>query len=344
MRWTGVPGAAFARIDRSSIHCTALGLRDVATRLPVTTSTLFEAASLSKPVYAYAVLQLVARGTLDLDRPLDTYLPAPYPIDDPRGSAITARHVLSHTSGLPNWRHAANDSLSLAFTPGTQYRYSGEGYYFLQTVVEQVTGEPTARFMRSALDDLGMRDSSFIWLDADAANCALPYDMDGKALRHDTALLGQQLIAIGQTRSKPLADWKTSDVLAALPSVRPTVGALPWNAMPNAAWSLLTTVRDYARFVLTLLDQPGHRMFTPVIQLTNYIWRGLGVALQKRGGTIAFFHTGANPGFKAAMFGSFETGRGVVSFANSDGGFPLNMHVLEDAVGVQPAILYLEQP
>jgi CubicO group peptidase (beta-lactamase class C family) len=344
MRWTRVPGAAFARINRSSIESYPAGLRDVASRLPVTASTIFEAASLSKPVFAYAVLRLVAHGTLDLDRPLDSYLPSPYPIGDPRASAITARHVLSHTSGLPNWRHAASESLSLAFAPGTQYLYSGEGYYFLQTVVEHVTGKPTAQLMRSTMDELGMRDSSYVWRDTDASNCALPYDAEGKPLRRDTALLGQQLIAIGQAHSKPLADWNTADALAALPSVRPPVAAVPWNAMPNVAWSLLTTVRDYARFVRALLSQPDDPMFTPAIQLTEYVWRGLGVALQKRAGSVAFFHTGANPGFKAAMFGDFRSGTGFVSFANGEGGFPLNMHLLEDAVGVQPAILYLEQP
>ena len=92
------------------------------------------------------------------------------------------------------------------------------------------------------------------------------------------------------------------------------------------------------------LKQPGNLMFTPVIQLSDYIWRGLGVALQKQSGSLSFFHTGANPGFKAAMFGDFASGHGFASFANGDGGFPLNMHLLEDAVGVQPAIFYLEQP
>ncbi|HKE37537.1 MAG TPA: serine hydrolase domain-containing protein [Candidatus Baltobacteraceae bacterium] len=344
MSWSGVPGVAFAHVDRTSIAPTAAGLRDVAGQLPVTTSTLFEAASLSKPVFAYAVLRLVANGTLALDRALDSYLSAPYPIGDPRAGKITARHVLSHTSGLPNWRHATSEPLTLAFEPGTQYRYSGEGYYFLQAVVEHVTGQSTAHLMCSTLDELGMRDSSYIWADADAANCALPYDGVGKPLRHDTALLGQQLVVAGEAKARPLAAWTTAEALAALPSVRPAVAAVPWNAMPNVAWSLLTTAVDYARFVQALLKQPDNPMFTPVIQLSRYVWRGLGVALQKRAGSTAFFHTGANPGFKALMFGDFSSARGFVSFANSDGGFPLNMQLLEDAVGLQPAILYLEQP
>ena len=344
LRWTNVPGVAYARIDRTSIAPAAVGLRDVAARLPATTSTIFEAASLSKPVFAYAVLALVVRGVVDLDRPLDSYLPSPYPIDDPRGGAITARHVLSHTSGLPNWRHAASDPLTLAFAPGAQYLYSGEGYYFLQTVVEHATGKPIAQVMRAVLDDLGMRDSSYVWRNADAANCALPYGADGNPLRRDTALLGQQLIAMGLANSKPLEAWTTADALAALPSVRPSVAAVPWNAMPNVAWSLLTTVGDYARFVQALLNQPDNAMFTPTVRFSDYVWRGLGVALQKRAGSTAFFHTGANPGFKAVMFGDFARGQGFVSFANGDGGFALNVNLLEDAAGVQPAILYLEQP
>jgi CubicO group peptidase (beta-lactamase class C family) len=343
LRWAGVPGAAFARVDRTSITPNTAGLRDVAAGLPVTELTIFEAASLSKPVFAYAVLQLVAQRILDLDRPLDKYLPAPYPIGDPRGTAITAWHVLSHTSGLPNWRHATSEPLTLAFAPGTGYLYSGEGYYFLQTVVEHLTGKSIAQVMRSVLDELGMHDSSYVWRSAYAADCALPYDAYAKPLRHDTVLLGQQLIAMSAS-SKPLEAWTSADALAALTSVRPSVAAVPWNAMPNVAWSLLATVGDYARFVQALLKQPNHPMFTPVVQLSPYIWRGLGVALQKRAGSTSFFHTGANPGFKAVMFGDFDHGDGFVSFANSDGGFPLNMHLLEDAVGVQPAILYLEQP
>src|SRR5262249_52342605 len=152
----------------------------------------------------------VANGTLALDRALDSYLSAPYPIDDPRAGKITARHVLSHTSGLPNWRHAASEPLTLAFDPGTQYRYSGEGYYFLQSVVEHVTGQSTAQLMRSTLDELGMHDSSYIWADADAANSALPYDSAGKPLRHDTELLGQQLVAAGEAHARPLAAWTTA--------------------------------------------------------------------------------------------------------------------------------------
>ena len=344
MRWAGVPGVSLATVTASAIRTAPFGLREVSAQLPVTAATMFEAASLSKPVFVYAVLELVRAGGLDLNRPLDAYLPEPYPIDDPRAKTITARHVLTHTSGLPNWRRDDRGPLKLHFTPGTQYLYSGEGFYFLQTVVEAITGKPMEQFMRPTLDTLGMRDSSFIWRDAYRTNCASPYDRDLRPLRHDTLLLGEQLTAMGRAVARPLETWNTAQALIALPRLHPSQAAVPHNAMPNAAWSLLTTARDYASFVRALLLQPEHMMFKPIVRRSDYVWRGLGIELQKDGAAMAFFHTGANPGFKAVMFGEFESKRGVVVFSNSDNGFALNMHVVENALGEQPAVLFLEQP
>ena len=109
---------------------------------------IYEAASLSKPVLALGVLTLVQEGKLDLDRPLSTYLSHAYEhqdnpfrpgatdaVSDPRFSKITARMVLSHTSGLPNWSH--NGPLTLQSDPGTKWSYSGEGYVYLQAVVNR---------------------------------------------------------------------------------------------------------------------------------------------------------------------------------------------------------------
>jgi CubicO group peptidase (beta-lactamase class C family) len=344
MRWAGVPGASLATVSVTSIDSASFGMRDVAAHLPVTAATLFEAGSLSKPVFAYAVLELVLAGRLDLERPLDSYVPSPYPIDDPRGSQITARHVLTHTSGLPNWRPGDKGPLKLQFTPGSQYLYSGEGYYFLQTVVEHITGQSTDEFMRVTLNALGMHASSYIWRGSDLANCALPYAQDGRALTHDTAVMGQQLVAMGKAMGQPLATWRTSQALAALSRLHPPLAPVPHNAMPNAAWSLLTTARDYARFVQTLLRQPKSPMLQPLVQVGPYVWRGLGVSLQKNGGVSGFFHTGSNPGFKSVMFGDLRNGRGVVSFTNSGAGFPFNMHVVDDVLGPQAGVFYLELP
>ena len=344
MRWSNAPGLSMATVTRASVHAQQFGVRSLATHAPVTATTIFEAASLSKPVFAYAVCAFAKSGSFDLDRPLDAYLTAPYQIDDPRAKTITARQVLTHTSGLPNWRVEDGRPLTLSFAPGAQYQYSGEGFYFLQTVIEAVSGRSIEQFMRPTLDGLGMRRSGYVWKESYAADCAVPYGEDGKRLPHDTELLGEQLDAMAKASGRPLSTWKTAQALAALSALKPPQKALPHNAMPNVAWSLLTTASDYARFVQALLNDPGLLMLRPALRLSDYVWRGLGIELQKRDDDLAFFHTGANPGFKAVMFGSLTAKRGVVSFTNSNGGFPLNMHVVEHVLGEQPAVFWLEEP
>ena len=86
-----------------------------------------KAQSMSKPVFAYVVMKLSEDGALDLDTPLTTYSRERLLVNDSRLDRITARHVLSHTSGLQNWR-SASEPLSIHFTPGERWLYSGEGY------------------------------------------------------------------------------------------------------------------------------------------------------------------------------------------------------------------------
>lgn len=146
------------------------------TRVP-TDDSVFQAASLSKPVFAYAVLKLAQEGLLNLDAPLVGHLPQGYlhirnrfasgrpSITDrvvaPELQAVTARMVLSHTSGLPNW---SSDPLAFDFKPGTGWQYSGEGFMLLQRVVEEITSEKLDDFMRHRLfDPLGMSNTAFRW-------------------------------------------------------------------------------------------------------------------------------------------------------------------------------------
>ncbi|MBR0688426.1 beta-lactamase family protein [Bradyrhizobium manausense] len=130
-----VPGLSFAVIHAGKIVETrALGVRDVSTGTPVDENTIFEAASLSKPVFAYAVLQLVDDGMLSLDKPLSTYVPD-FVGDDARAASITVHNVLRQSSGLPNWR-SSTIPLKTYFPPGERFSYSGEGFVWLQRVVE----------------------------------------------------------------------------------------------------------------------------------------------------------------------------------------------------------------
>ena len=124
LRIASVPGTAVAIVDGSSITARGFGTTRAQDGEQVTENTIFEAASLSKPVFAYLVHMLVAEGKLDLDRPLIDYVPLPNPADT-LARTITARHVLSHTSGWRNWRFNRDQPLTADFAPGSRWSYSG---------------------------------------------------------------------------------------------------------------------------------------------------------------------------------------------------------------------------
>ena len=105
----------------------------------IDTNTLFEAASMTKPVFAYAIHKLIKKNVLDLDTPLYKYYPYEDIQYDDRYKLITARMVLSHTTGFPNWRDGAK--LAFIANPGDKYGYSGEGYEYLGKVVAYLTGK-----------------------------------------------------------------------------------------------------------------------------------------------------------------------------------------------------------
>ena len=160
----GVPGLSIAVIrDGKTAWIGYLGLRSEATEKPVTRSTVFNVGSLSKPVFAYGVLKLVDAGKLKLDEPLAPYLPKEFVEGDPRFKQITARFVLSHRTGFPNWP-GDGQPLTIHFTPGEKFSYSGAGMVFLQKAVEKITGKPLNDYMQEAVfGPLGMKHSSYVW-------------------------------------------------------------------------------------------------------------------------------------------------------------------------------------
>jgi CubicO group peptidase (beta-lactamase class C family) len=175
--------------------------------LPLTPDSVMTAASLTKAAFAYLVMQLVDDGVLDLDKPIDAYLPRPlseYPKyrdlgSDPRQHTITARMLLDHSSGLPNWRWFEDDKkLHLHFAPGARFAYSGEGIDLLQFVVETVTHTPLQELMRERVFvPLHMQRSSMLWEERFEADHANAYAADGKSLgaqrrKHADAAGGMQ--------------------------------------------------------------------------------------------------------------------------------------------------------
>ena len=139
--------------DGRVVYHGAFGLADVYKQEKVDDQTIFECASMGKSLFAFFVLRLVEQGVLTLDTPLYKYLPCPEAAFDDRYKRITARMVLSHTSGFPNWRDNP-DTLKILFDPGTRFSYSGEGYEYLARVVTHLTGRTIRNVDSLFLDEV----------------------------------------------------------------------------------------------------------------------------------------------------------------------------------------------
>lgn len=182
MEELGIPGLSMAIVNGGEVVYSANhGDADVAAGLPVTDQTIFEGASLSKPVFAHFVMTFVEEGVLDLDRPLAEYLKHPDVGNDKRAELITARMVLSHRAGFPNWRDGAIDGpLPINFEPDTGFEYSGEGYQYLAMVLREITNTDWAGleelFQRRIAEPLGLVRTVFIQTEETRRNKAEPYD------------------------------------------------------------------------------------------------------------------------------------------------------------------------
>ena len=193
MRAAEVTGVGLAIFDRGKVvYLKAYGVRDKEKNLPLTENSVMTAASISKVAFAYMVMQLVDEKLLDLDKPIYQYLPKPLPeypmyrdlAEDPRYKRITARMLLSHTSGFPNWRWLNEDGrLNINFEPGSKFAYSGEGIDLLQLVVETITKQPLEALMRThVFEPFGMTRSSMLWQSRFRSDAANGYDEWGRSL------------------------------------------------------------------------------------------------------------------------------------------------------------------
>ncbi|MFB9843124.1 serine hydrolase [Mucilaginibacter ginsenosidivorans] len=162
----GIPGIQLVCIKGNKVQNVNLGVISKGSDKKVTSNTVFEAASLSKCVFAYIVMRLYDRGIIDLDKPLVDYFGSYDRFDpnDPRYAKITARMVMRHTTGLPNWGN--KKYARLIFTPDSTFSYSGEGFQYLQRVVEKLMKKPLNDIARQEVfTPLGMTNSSYTWMD-----------------------------------------------------------------------------------------------------------------------------------------------------------------------------------
>lgn len=163
-QYYGIPGVSLALIkDGKLVYHKTYGVTNTMTGQKVDDNTLFEAASITKPVFAFAVERLAERGVIDLDRPLYEYLPYKDIEYDERYKLMTARHVLTHRTGFPNWRSMNEDGkLNLKFTPGTAFNYSGEGFEYLKMVVEKITGKKVEQVLQEeVIEPIGLYHTFF---------------------------------------------------------------------------------------------------------------------------------------------------------------------------------------
>ena len=351
MEIAGVPGLSMSVVQEGRVAWTHYrGVMDATTNQPVSSETLWPAASLSKPAFAFAALHLVDEGKLDLDRPLKSYVPDHAP-DDARGNKIAARHVLSHSSGLRNWRQRADQPLVPDFEPGARFQYSGEGIYYLQRAVEHITSMGFEQFMEERLfNPLGMTSSTYSWRRDIAARLVSGHDQ-GQPRQSPSKDLAQRLLDVAEQQKKPLATFKHEDVVASMQSMSPAPPTLPNFMIPNAAASLLTTPTDYARFLIELLEnhnaaidlKPATRklMFTAQSRINSALQWGLGIGLEQQFDVASdpnfLWHWGDNGSWKNFVLAHPESKSAIVVFTNGSRGLNVANRVMTAATGRQHA-------
>ncbi|MBL0938936.1 MAG: beta-lactamase family protein [Gemmatimonadaceae bacterium] len=196
MQQYDVQGMALAVIDRGQVsHVAAYGRRSAKSDGPLDTNTIMYGASLTKTAAAVLVLQLVDEGRMALDTPLVRYLPKPISAyedyqdisSDARINRVTARMVLSHTTGFANFRWLEPDErLRFHHEPGKRYGYSGEGFYLLQLAIEEGLGIELGSAMQTRIfDRIGMPRTSMMWRPDFRENLADGFTLDGTHEPHD---------------------------------------------------------------------------------------------------------------------------------------------------------------
>ena len=344
MEWANVPGVAIAVLRYGKLVWSGgFGVKKAGEPAKVTTETLFGAASLSKPVFAFAILKMRKEKLIDLDRPLWNYLPyEDLPAGD-QAKQITARHVLSHSTGLQNWRFNRDQKLEFAFKPGERFQYSGEGFYYLQRVLETITGRGFEEYMQErVLRPFGMTTSTFSWTAASEGRTASGHNNRMQPAEAFSAQRGKQMLTLAEEWKKPVASWKHDDAVRAERAVNKDSPAFPNSLLPNTAGSLITTVDEYAQFMLRLVSSRNHdylsettrrEMLTPQTKINNAISWGLGVGLESYQDRSLFWHWGDNGVFKAFMMGDPAKGDGVIVFANAQNGHRIWQRVAAEAMG-----------
>jgi CubicO group peptidase (beta-lactamase class C family)/predicted alpha/beta superfamily hydrolase len=300
----GIPGLSFAVInDEQIVYHRTFGVTNVETNQRVSNETIFDAASMTKTPFAYLVMRLAEKDILDLDKPLFTYLPYPDIAHDKRYKLITARMVLSHTTGFPNWRFF-NESgkLDIKFTPGTQFQYSGEGYEYLANVIAHLIrikkNDFQELFNEEVTKPLGMDRTYYTW------NSWLE-----------------------EHRASGHVDGKVAE----------GYGIDSKNPNFYSSYSMQTESANYAKFLIAMMNEEGLKKESYAdmlkVQFPNASkpgrqW-GLGIAIKRTEFGDEYSHGGFNLNFSSDFMFNKKQKFGYVFFTNCNKGPDFNKKLLK---------------
>jgi CubicO group peptidase (beta-lactamase class C family) len=324
-----VPGVSIAVINDDHIEWTKVyGTMDVNSGAPVTTETIFEAASTSKFITAVMALHFVQRGLIDLDANVNDYLKS-WQIPDnefTKDEKVTLRRLLSHRAGIPYSNYgfsgvgyptlidvlngappAVNKPAIPEFVPGSRWQYSNVGYDVIQLLLEDVSGKPFQQIAEELVfEPLGMSNSTFVYpLDSGKKiHEAMPHDAEGISREP-----GMHLTALAH-------------------------GGLTTTPTDLAAFTL-EMIRSYQGKSEKILSQRTTQQLFTIESDTDpktvgfLASEGLGVFLMGEGKDLAFIHQGENgPGFTSWLIGWPERGTGVVIMTNGIQGHSLSVEII----------------
>lgn len=269
--------------------------------------TIFQAASLSKCVFAYAVLRLCDRGVIHLDTPLLHYIGHYERFDtaNPAYEKITARMVLRHSTGLPNWGN--DSSVRLIFTPDSMYSYSGEGYWFLQRVIERKLGKPLNEIMEEEVFvPLNMLHSGYVWKPA--------FDSIA-SMDHNTVEEKKNFLNANAAFSLLTNAGDYNIFLLAL--------------MEGKGLSQET------HHLMFQKSSAGKQFKDPDNKANPYIFWGLGVGLLETQRGTAIWHWGDNGSYKCFFMAYPATKERIIYFTHSNNGLDMTSGILSLFMGKQ---------
>ncbi|WP_276134236.1 serine hydrolase domain-containing protein [Polluticoccus soli] len=288
LRKKNIPAVGIGHIEDGKIkEITFYGQRSHGQDYP--SNTIFNVASLTKPITTMVVLKLIDAGKWRLDEPIYKYWTDPDIASDQRSKKLTTRHILTHKTGFPNWRYKnADGKLAFEFEPGTKYQYSGEGFEYLRKALEKKFKKSLDQLAAELIfKPLGMHDTHLYWDETvDESRFAEWYKADGS--KYET--------------------YK--------------------NKSANAADDLLTTVEDYSKFLIYVMNGAGiNKDLFAEMQSTQTIKKprqhfGLGWMIDEgvNGDEDAITHGGDDKGVHTVVFILPQSKKGLVIFTNCDQG------------------------